>query len=202
MSNFKIQFFLLPSFLKHSEAKTVRPWRAWRKRGKKKKERNKLLLFLKKKKKGKSENKERKNERGWNRGSRVHVHRTSLGILPEIFSAIGMLSSIIRIFRKTGTNCSRFRLHISVLFDRLKFHVRFSLAAIQDFDSRRSTSLSVRTNTLACACIYSGVQDGSENGWFRCYQNRDWDGNFLFKASIAIGFVPVRGSWLQYNRSF
>lgn len=154
MSNFKIQFFLLPSFLKHSEAKTVRPWRAWRKREKKKK-RNKLLLFLKKKKKGKSENKERKNERGWNRGSRVHVHRTSLGILPEIFSAIGMLSSIIRIFRKTGTNCSRFRLHISVLFDRLKFHVRFSLAAIQDFDSRRSTSLSVRTNTLACACIYS-----------------------------------------------
>lgn len=108
-----------------------------------------------------------------------------LGILPEIFSAIGMLSAIIRIFRKTGTNCSRFRLHISVLFDRLKFHVRFSLAAIQDFDSRRSTSLSVRTNTLACACIYSGVQDASENGWFRCYQNRDWDGNFLFKASIG-----------------
>lgn len=71
-----------------------------------------------------------------------------LGILPEIFSTIGMLSAIIRIFRKTGTNCSRFRLHISVLFDRLKFHVRFSLAAIQDFDSRRSTSLSVRTNLL------------------------------------------------------
>lgn len=85
MSNFKIQFFLLPSFWTTLKQKLSDPGKHGKRSIEGRKKKNKLLLFLKKKKKKENPRIRRGKTKESGTGSRVHVHRTFGDFAGNIF---------------------------------------------------------------------------------------------------------------------